>query len=62
MHLLLPPSVGEEDFCVVDVSTVHKANGGMSLPFLHFPCWTESYCLSIHNMSNMTKNRKENVY
>ena len=33
MHLLLPPPVGDEVFCVGDASTVYEANGGMPLPF-----------------------------
>ena len=33
MHLLLPPPVGDEDFCVGDASTVYEANRGMPLSF-----------------------------
>jgi hypothetical protein len=33
LHLLLPALVGDVDFCMIDVSTVYEANGGMPLPF-----------------------------
>jgi hypothetical protein len=33
MHMVLPPPVGDEDFCVDYTSSVYEANGGLSLPF-----------------------------